>query len=188
MTRKELLQKAFKFSMKEEGGDKYTNDPRDPGGPTKYGVCLTYNRVAIGDRNKDGKIDAEDVKLLTEEDAMKIYRERYFDAWKCGEFPPAIAFLMADMVYNPGPGATPILLAKALNALGCNFYEGGGLHNKLISASYEVDRRKLVEQLSEKRLAYYRSRKGWPTYGRGWTNRTNRCRDAALKLVGEEWS
>lgn len=28
-----ILARAFAFSMREEGGDQYTNDPRDPGGP-----------------------------------------------------------------------------------------------------------------------------------------------------------
>ena len=73
-----LLQLAFDFSMQEEGGATYTNDPEDPGGPTKWGVALNFNRGAIPDKNGDGKIDAADVRLLTREDAMRIYRQNYW--------------------------------------------------------------------------------------------------------------
>ena len=53
MDRKEVLRRAFGFSMSEEGRDKYTDDHRDAGGPTKWGMALNYNRDIIPD--KDGK-------------------------------------------------------------------------------------------------------------------------------------
>ena len=34
MDRKEVLRRAFGFSMSEEGRDKFTDDKRDAGGPT----------------------------------------------------------------------------------------------------------------------------------------------------------
>ena len=34
----EVFPLALQFALKWEGGDKYTNDPIDPGGETKYGI------------------------------------------------------------------------------------------------------------------------------------------------------
>jgi lysozyme family protein len=52
------------FVLKHEGG--YVNDPRDPGGETKYGISKrAYPRVNI--------------KALTLEGAREIYRRDYWD-------------------------------------------------------------------------------------------------------------
>lgn len=55
-----------------EGGDAYTDDPADKGGPTKYGItqkALTdWRRVPA---------TPEDVQLLTEGEARAIYEHRY---------------------------------------------------------------------------------------------------------------
>ena len=77
MDRKEVLRRAFGFSMGEEGRDKYTNDPRDAGGPTRWGMALNYNRDIMPDKDGNGVIDAADVKLLTEADALAMYEKRY---------------------------------------------------------------------------------------------------------------
>lgn len=43
----------------KRGTPLYTNDPRDPGGPTKYGIALNANRAAIPDKDGNGIINAE---------------------------------------------------------------------------------------------------------------------------------
>ena len=48
-----------------EGGEKFTDDPNDPGGPTKYGIAQTYH-------------EGVDVKSLTEEQAFEIYYKEYW--------------------------------------------------------------------------------------------------------------
>lgn len=46
--------------------DKYTNNKKDKGGPTKYGITLATWRKVGYDKNGDGVLNEEDVKLLTE--------------------------------------------------------------------------------------------------------------------------
>ena len=60
-------------AVQEEGG--YVNDPNDPGGVTKFGVTLRDNAPLL---EKLGIKTAEDMKSLTREQAMRVYRENYW--------------------------------------------------------------------------------------------------------------
>jgi lysozyme family protein len=55
-----------------EGGGKYTNDPKDRGGPTKWGIT----QKAWGDYI-DRPATIGDIKSITEETAYDFYREEY---------------------------------------------------------------------------------------------------------------
>ena len=59
-----------------EGG--YVNDPDDPGGATNHGVTLATMRRLGLDLNRDGRIDAADVRGLSAARAAAIYVEHYF--------------------------------------------------------------------------------------------------------------
>ena len=62
----------------EEGG--LSNDPRDPGGLTNYGVTLK-TAIALGfDPNKDGVVNALDIRNLTKPQAEIFYRLEFWDA------------------------------------------------------------------------------------------------------------
>ena len=55
--------------------DKYTNNKNDRGGATKYGITLaTWRRVGY-DKNGDGVLNEEDVKLLTKDDFHRVLLE-----------------------------------------------------------------------------------------------------------------
>lgn len=184
MERKEVLRRAFGFSMGEEGRDEYTDDPRDAGGPTKWGMALNYNRDIIPDKDGNGRIDAADVKLLTEADALAMYEKRYWLPNIKPEYPDALAFMLVDMMLNPGPGASPKLLQKALNACGRQVDVDGVIGGQTLAAVAAVALAPLLRALADQRLAYYRSRPKFPVYGRGWTSRTRRCLEAALQIAG----
>lgn len=173
---------AFAFSMSEEGGEKYTDDPADAGGPTKWGIALNYNRQAIPDKDGNGVIDARDVMLLTEADALKIYRQDYWQKHGCDKYPPALAFVMADMCLNPGPGAAPRLLQQALNGLGAGLAEDGQVGPATMTAIGRVDMEALLSELAARRQIYYATRSKYSRYGLGWTRRSTRCLYWALRV------
>lgn len=183
LSRDGLVDLAFTFCMNEEGKERYTDDPRDPGGPTKYGIALNYNRKVIPDKDGNGVIDARDVQELTEEDARRIYVDVYWRPNKCDMLPPALALMFADMVFNPGPGVAPKLLQQALNAVtGAGLVVDGKLGPATKSAVDKADMPALLSELAAQRALYYASRSGFPTYGKGWTRRTMRCLSAALRV------
>lgn len=184
----EIRELAFSFCMKEEGGSKYTNDPADPGGPTKYGIALKYNGDVIPDKNGDGVIDARDVQALTEADARKIYREVYWQRHKCDMLPGPVAFIYGDMVFNPGPGAAARLLQQSLNALGARLAVDGVVGPATLAEAgvqYKAGCEELLCELTARRQHYYASRAGFSRYGLGWSRRASRCLVAALRVYRE---
>lgn len=81
----------------------FVNNPNDNGGPTKYGITLaTWQRYGY-DKNKDGVIDIEDLKLITPQDALSIAKKNYWDYFKADELKnQSIAEFIVDWGYNSG--------------------------------------------------------------------------------------
>lgn len=90
------FQEALKFTLKWEGG--YSNDPSDSGGKTNYGVThFTYKLY----RKKKG-LAPRDVRLITREEVIDVYRTLYWDASNCDRFPKKIAIAVFDFAVNSG--------------------------------------------------------------------------------------
>ena len=178
---------AFRFYLRWET-DRYTDHPHDPGGPTKYGISLHFNRDTIPDKDGDGNIDAEDVRRLTEADARAIWQRSYWALGRCEALPPAIAFMMADMTVNPGPGAAPCCLQRAINrAAGGAFSVAvdGKIGPATLAAIGRLDPVLLLLELSAQRSWYYGTRPNFDAFGEGWSRRNAACLYDALRLVGD---
>jgi lysozyme family protein len=100
---------GVKLTLNLEGNDKYTNDPYDPGGETKYGISKRYNPDI-------------DVKNLTLEQAKKIYLEKYWIPAGCDDASFPMDICLFDSQVNPqndprlpGGGNQEILLQKPEN-------------------------------------------------------------------------
>ena len=94
-----------------EGGDKYTNDPKDRGGPTKYGITAAVY-AAFGFNG--------DVKNCTYDQAVQIFAMRYYYQPKFGQIATVsetLAFEMFDWGVTSGPATAVKALQKALNVL-----------------------------------------------------------------------
>jgi lysozyme family protein len=90
-----------------EGG--YVNDPDDPGGETKYGVTIhTMRRLGL-DLTKDGRVDTDDVRVLTRAHAVSIFVEHYFRGPGIDRLPDALQASVFDMYVNAGANAVKIL-------------------------------------------------------------------------------
>lgn len=74
---------AVDFTLRKDIEGGYTVDS---GGPTNRGITLRTLQeadrrgIVDGDFNKDGKVDAEDIKLLDEPSAILIYKALYWDS------------------------------------------------------------------------------------------------------------
>lgn len=65
-------------------GRKYTNDPNDRGGPTKFGIALNEDTEALT-RLLGRKPTAEDIMNLTEDQAGWIFKEYYWNPLRLDE-------------------------------------------------------------------------------------------------------
>ncbi|HAO33203.1 MAG TPA: glycosyl hydrolase 108 family protein [Candidatus Competibacter sp.] len=99
----------------EKEGRIYTDHPSDRGGPTKYGITL---ETLENYRNRP--TTAGDVKALAEDEARKIYFERYVSKPGFDQIVPvseAVAVEVVDSGVMSGPMRSALWLQQALNAL-----------------------------------------------------------------------
>ena len=90
-----------------EGG--FVNDPEDPGGATNHGVTLgTLRRLGVY-LTGEGRIDAEDIRRLTADQAVDIYVEHYFRRTGLASLPEAVQASVFDMYVNAGGNAVKVL-------------------------------------------------------------------------------
>lgn len=81
-------------------GKVYTNRPADKGGPTKFGITLETLSIARG-----RPCTAQDVQLLSEDEARRIYFTRYLDGPGFAKIAnPFLQELVVDCGVNHGPG------------------------------------------------------------------------------------
>jgi hypothetical protein len=83
---RESFDKAFELIIGLEGD--YSNDPDDPGGETKYGICKRYN-------------PGIDIKNLTVDQAKDIYLTRYWIPAGCDSVPFPFDVCLFDGAVNP---------------------------------------------------------------------------------------
>jgi len=88
--------------LKWEGG--YLNDPADLGGPTNKGVTLSVWKQYGYDKNGDGVINVEDLKLIDTNDVVeRILRPHYWNRWKAERIrSQALANILVDWVWCSG--------------------------------------------------------------------------------------
>lgn len=155
-----------------EGGDAYTNDPDDAGGPTKYGVTLGALSEWRG-----RPVSASDVQNLTRDEAVAIYRKRYFPAGFEVIKDEAVLELLFDFGVNSGPAAAVMALQTVLKRIGK--YDGeidGGFGPKSRVALAEV---RNIEALFyalkceryELFMRYIGRSPSQSKYAAGWSNR-----------------
>lgn len=94
--------KAFAIVVGEEGG--YVNNPRDPGGETKYGIAKKYHPNL-------------DIKSLTLDQAKQIYLRGYWEPLGCHKYPWLVALPLFDCGINCGVAEALLLLDKARKVL-----------------------------------------------------------------------
>lgn len=165
------VRKLVPFILRWEGG--YVNDPLDKGGPTNMGVTLETWRSVGYDKNGDGVIDAEDIKLLTEDDVInRVLKPHYWDRWKADQIKSQpVANILVDWVW--GSGLHGIKIPQRV--LGVT--QDGLVGPKTLAAVNCADPCKLFNEIKKEREAFlYRIVDNNPTQKRfikGWLNRLN---------------
>lgn len=162
-----LFTTAVEFVLEHEG--KYSNDPADPGGETHWGI----SKAAHPD---------VDIKALTREAAIQIYRAEYWDRTHAGDLPARLGLVLFDTAVNCGPGKAVRLLQQTLRVP-----VDGVIGPATASAAWNAAERAaikdvLVEFLA-RRVVFHAELPTFPRFGLGWIKRCLALLDAALKVA-----
>lgn len=162
--------------------DKYTNNKYDKGGPTKYGITLaTWKKVGY-DKNGDGKLNEEDVKLLTRQDFDRVFKKNYWDACKADQIADqSVANILVDTAYNSGVQKAVRFMQEIVGTKADGIM---GIKTLACINNYRHGQRTLFERYKENRKAYLRSIAKGPQAANlnGWLRRVRYITYGNLKL------
>jgi lysozyme family protein len=152
------MKQNYNYSLQQvllsEGG--YTNDPRDPGGPTNFGITI-YDYRAYIDHNGN----ANDVRNMTQAQAAAIYRSKYWNAVDGDNLPSGVDYCVFDYGVNSGN-------SRAL---------------KVYKEFEDKTPEDCINAICDERLAFLKSLSTWSHFGAGWSSRVARVRSQALQLA-----
>ena len=170
------MNKSYEVSLQRllqhEGG--YTNDPRDPGGPTNFGITIVdYRKYVKSDAN------AADIRDMRIDDAKTIYRSKYWDVLRCDELPAGVDYVIFDYGVNSGVARSGKVLRRALGLSD----RSNVVTDAVIEATRAVDAKVLIDTICDERLRFLQTLKTWPAFGKGWSHRVAEVRLLALAMV-----
>jgi len=153
----------------DEGG--YTNDPRDPGGATNWGITIYDARMYW-----KANATPQDVKNMPKDVASDIYRKHYAAPMRYDELPAGFDYSVLDAAINSGVGRAPQWAGKAL-----------GVPVKTIAdvvpkAQAAPDKVALIQKYWRVRLSFLQSLRTWGAFGKGWGRRVANGEAAAVRM------
>ena len=156
-----------------EGGARFVNNPDDKGGPTKYGVILSTWEQYGYDKDHDGDVDVEDLKLITLADAKRIAKQIFWDYFKADEIKnQSVAELVADWGYNTGRTTVARRVQRVLK-----LPVDGVIGEASLKAINSANQESLFNAIKKDRKAFIealvRLDPSQQVFYKGWMNRIN---------------
>ena len=143
--------RAFEIVIGHEGD--LSDDPRDPGGLTRYGISKRAHPTV-------------DVRNLTLAQAKQIYLERYWLPLHADAMPEAVAVQVFDAAVNHGIKPAIRMMQRALRV-----QDDGRIGPVTLQAMTTVDDARFAARFAAERLMFYADLSSWPAFGRGWVRR-----------------
>ena len=157
-----LIPKILKF----EGG--FVDDKDDHGGATNMGVTLATWKALGYDKNGDGVINAEDIKLLNVDDFTGVLKKYYWDKWHGDDIKSqGTAELLTDWIW--ASGAHGIKIPQRFLGLHEDGIVGPATlrvinefrDQKTLFTALQIERIKYVQRIADNDPSQQKFLKGW---------------------------
>lgn len=145
---------AFSIVLEFEGG--YSDDDKDPGGKTKYGITESVARA----HGYSGEM-----KELTLDIAKSIYRKSYWEAAGCDYYPWPLSLYVFDCAVNQGPDPAKKMLQRALSTV-----QDGVIGQATRRLAAKSNNWHWARFLAYRAIRYYSTR-NFDRFGEGWLTR-----------------
>jgi lysozyme family protein len=165
----------------EEGG--YVDNPADPGGITNMGITRR-TLAAWRHVSPESALSKDEVKALTRAEAAEIYRAQYWTPCRGDALPAGLDLAVFDYAVNSGPDRAIRALQTALGVV------ADGIAGPVTLAAVAVQERStgvanVISAICAARLSFLQRLATYATFGRGWTGRVARIKQAALAMAGQ---
>lgn len=165
--------RALTLVLKSEGG--WSDNPKDPGGPTMKGVTLAnFRRYVKADATK------ADLRAITNEQVATVYRRFYWDAVAGAELPDGVDYATFDFAVNSGPARAAKYLQSVVGTL-----QDGRIGPATVKATLANKPAFVINAICEHRLEFLKSLKTWGEFGKGWNSRVSSVRVQALAMAAQ---
>lgn len=180
MDKPPAFDRAMQFVLRFEGG--FVDHVADPGGATNHGISLRFavSNGTLVDLDRDGDVDADDIRLVTPAIAAEIYRANFWDAVRGDDLPAIVAVVAFDAAINCGAARAVRWLQAAVGAS-----QDGVLGPRTLAALRASDHRAVASEMIAQRFAHHAGLPTWRTFGMGWARRCSALLLFAADFVGE---
>lgn len=143
--------------LSQEGA--YSNHPADKGGETNWGITK---------RTAQANGYTGDMRVLSREQAIEIYRKAFWERYRCDELPESVAFQFLDICINHGYGNAARMLQRAVGVA-----DDGMVGDITIKAVKKLPEDDVLMRLNAERICFFTKLSTFNVFGKGWMNRVS---------------
>jgi lysozyme family protein len=140
-----------------EGG--FVDNKHDPGGVTDFGISLRFLKTLPGmegDVDRDGDVDADDIKAMTKVKAKSYYKKNWWDKYDYKNIDnPGVVIKVLDMSVNMGGLQAHKLIQRACRSVGTVLVDDGILGEKSFAAINTAQSQFLIPALRCTQAGFY---------------------------------